>query len=153
MIGYSESLGRRFESYRAHHFSVFAMAMKILKLIAMLHIAGGLFLFASAFSPAAVTFMQGLISGNEQYVWSTFFATVLGPTIASWGVLFAALLQQFESSPTMPVWRALVISILLWAPLDSALCLKFGITIGVVVNTIVLVVVLGLLLASRRDVP
>ena len=125
------------------------MTEKLLRLVGPLHIAGGLLLFASAFSPAALSFLQSVITGNNEYVWSAFFATVLGPTIASWGILFSALVNQFLESPTIKLWRALVFSVLIWAPLDTALCLKYGITIGAVTNSIVFVIIIGLLFGAR----
>ena len=128
------------------------MAEKLLRLVGPVHIAAGLLLFASAFSPAAVSFLQSAISGNSEYAWSTFFATVLGPTIASWGVLFTALVHQFQASPTVRLWRALLLSVVVWAPLDTALCLKFDIYIGAIINSIVFVALMALLYVAKKSI-
>lgn len=122
---------------------------RLLNFVGPLHVVGGLSLFAAAFFPGASAALQSLITGNADYVWSSFFATVLGPTIASWGVLFGALNRQFQRMPSPELWRAMLAAVLIWAPLDTALCLKFGVTIGAIVNSIVVVVLLGLLLAVK----
>ncbi len=128
------------------------MSEKLLRLVGPVHVVGGLLLFASAFLPHATAILQTAITGNGDYAWSAFFATVLGPTIASWGVLFTALVHQFQAAPSMLVWRALVLSVVIWAPLDTALCLKFGVTIGAIINSIVFIVLIWLLLAAKKTV-
>jgi hypothetical protein len=125
---------------------------KLLRLVGPVHIAGGLLLFASAFLPSASVFLQTTITGDNDYVWSAFFATVLGPTIASWGVLFTALVHQFHAAPSLTIWRALLLSVVIWAPLDTALCLKFGVTIGAIINSIVFIALVWLLIAAKKTI-
>lgn len=122
---------------------------KLLKLIGPVHIVGGLALFVSGFVPAMQDAMMNLLPTSETFVWSTFFVAVLGPTIASWGVLFGALVIQYYQSPSPTLWRAMLYAVLIWAPLDSALSLYYGLWGGVVINTIVFVVLLVLLIRAR----
>lgn len=128
------------------------MIWNLLRLIGGLHIAGGLLLFAAGFSPATMRLLESFLTGNEAYVWSAFFASVLGPTIASWGVLFTALVNQFYAAPSTSTWRTLVLSVVVWAPLDTALCLRYGIYTGAAVNTVVVVALISLLVAAKKEI-
>jgi hypothetical protein len=127
------------------------MNERLLKLAGPIHVIGGLLLFAAGFSPWALSHLQPLLIGNSDYVWSAYFVSILGPTIASWGVLFAALVNQFYETPSLRLWRSLVLAILVWAPLDTALSLRYGITLGAVVNTTI-VFILGALLINARKI-
>lgn len=127
------------------------MTRHLLRLVGGLHIAGGLLLFAAGFSPATMRYLETFLTGNDNYVWSAFFASVLGPTIASWGILFTALVNQFYAAPAITAWRSLVLSVVVWAPLDTALCLRYGIYIGAAVNTAVVAVLASLLVAARKE--
>lgn len=64
-------------------------------------------------------------------------------------VLFFALVRNYFRNPTRDAWRALVLSILLWAPLDSALSIHYGLLAVVALNAGVAVIVLGLLFSVR----
>ena len=128
------------------------MTRQLLQLVGGLHIAGGLALFAAGFSPAAMRYLESFLTGNEDYAWSAFFASVLGPTIASWGILFTALVNHFYAAPSMTTWRSLVLSVVVWAPLDTALCLRYGIYVGAAVNAAVVAVLASLLVMARKEI-
>lgn len=124
------------------------MALRILAWVGPLHVVGGIVLFAMAFLPelqlqlAAVLRLKG-----ENF--SPFLLAVLGPTIASWGVLFTAVVRQYADFPTRRLWNALLLAVLVWAPLDTGLCLYFGVNGGVVINSVVAALLIGLLWAVR----
>ena len=126
------------------------MIEKLLKLVGPVHVIGGLALFASGFVPGLQMKVLALVPVAPGFQWSPFFVAVLGPTIASWGVLFGALAHHFLSAPSESSWRAMLFAVLIWAPLDSALCLYYGVWAGAVVNVVVTVVLLVLLLAVRK---
>ena len=129
------------------------MALRILAWVGPLHVIGGIALFATAFFP---DFQQQLaaVLRLEGDHFSPFLLAVLGPTIASWGVLFTALVRQYADFPTRRVWNALVFSIIVWAAFDTSLCVYFGVSGAVVVNVIVVVVLLWLLyIANPRKLP
>ena len=126
------------------------MNERLLKLAGPIHVVGGLLLFAAGFSPWALSHLQPLMIGNSDYVWSSYFVSILGPTIASWGVLFGALVNQFYETPSPKLWRSLLLSLLVWAPLDTALCLRYGVTLGVIVNTTVVFIIGALLINARK---
>ena len=125
------------------------MSERILKLVGPAHIAGGLLLFLSGFVPATHEFMERAFAPTADLAWSPFFVAILGPTIASWGVLFSALVSQYFSTPTRRLWKALIWSVAIWAPLDTALCLYFGVYAGAILNAAVVIVLVGLLLTVR----
>jgi len=129
------------------------MAERLLRLVGPVHIVTGLLVFATAFSPAAQDTLKALIDTDDASIWSAFFVAILGPTIASWGVLFTALVNQYFASPSQNIWKAMVFSIAVWAPLDTALCLYYGIWIGAVINTAIVIVLAVLLLLVRRSLP
>ena len=128
------------------------MTERLLKLVGPVHIAGGLLLFATGFVPATQDYLESFVAGTDDTIWSAFFAAVLGPTIASWGVLFTALAHQFHAAPSISLWRAMVLAVVIWAPLDTALCLKYGIYSGAIVNAVVTVTLVWLLLSARKSI-
>ncbi len=125
------------------------MVEKILKLVGPAHVAGGLLVFLSGFIPAAQVWFESLFAKTGDLVWSPFFVAVLGPTIASWGLLFAVVVNQFYAAPSPRLWKALVAAVAIWAPLDTALCLYFGLYGGAVLNSIIVVGLAVLLIAAR----
>ncbi len=125
------------------------MVERLLKLVGPAHIAGGLLVFASGFSPTAQAWLESLFAQTGELVWSPFFVAVLGPTIASWGLLFAVVVNQFYETPSPRLWKSLVAAVAIWAPLDTALCLYFGLYGGAVLNAVVVVGLAALLIAAK----
>ena len=125
------------------------MSQKILKLVGPVHVVGGLLLFLTAFFPGAQAVVASLANLPPGGALSPFFVAILGPTIASWGVLFTAIVNQYLLTPSSGLWNAMVFAVLVWAPLDTGLCLYFGITGGAVLNAIVVIVLIGLLAAVK----
>jgi len=113
-----------------------------------LHVIAGLALFVSAFVPGAQDLLAEL-AGLQGNLFSPFLLAVLGPTIASWGVLFTAVVCQFVDYPTRRLWNAMLLSIAIWAPLDTALCWYFGVYGGIAINTAVMIVLVALLIKVR----
>ena len=129
------------------------MTEKLLRLVGPVHVVAGLLVFATAFSPAAQEYLKSLIVTDDATIWSAFFVAILGPTIASWGVLFMALVNQYFAVPSLYLWKAMVLSIAVWAPLDTGLCLYYGIWIGAFINAAIVIVLAGLLLSARKSLP
>ncbi len=120
------------------------MATKILSWIGPLHVVAGLLLFLTAFLPgiqSTLASTAGLTGEN----FSPFLFAVFGPTVASWGVLFTAVVRQFIEYPTRRLWNAMVLAVVIWAPLDTGLCFYYGVYGGVVVNTLVVILLLVVL--------
>ncbi len=129
------------------------MSARILSYVGPVHIAGGLLLFATGFVPAAHPLLQSVLVSSSDLAWSPFFLAILGPTIASWGVLFTAVVTQFLSNPSPALWKAMVWSVAIWAPLDTALCLRFGVYGGAIINAAVVAALIILLLNVRKMAP
>lgn len=123
-----------------------------LKLVGPVHLVGGLLLALTGFMPSTQAILSSFFPVAGSAAWSPFFVSVFGPTVASWGLLFGILVGQFFERPNEALWRGLVLSLVVWAPLDTALCVYYGFTTGVVLNAIVLVIVGTLLIAARRHI-
>ncbi len=120
------------------------MPIKILSWVGPLHVVAGLLLFLTAFLPGAQDYLAGA-AGLTDDNYSPFLFAVFGPTVASWGVLFGVVVRQFIEYPSRRLWNAMVLAVVIWAPLDTSLCLYYGVYGGVVVNALVTVVLLALL--------
>jgi hypothetical protein len=117
----------------------------------MAHVAVGLGFAALPLAPSLHSSLAGVIFGASKATEEVrFLLSVVGPTIASWGVLFYALVRTFFRNPTRGSWWALVLSIAIWAPLDSALCAYYGLYPAIALNAVVALVLLGLLISVRR---
>lgn len=130
------------------------MEQKLLKLIALGHLAGGLALWLLYFiTPLQAPLLQLVYAHQPDKLANlpqlAFWLCILGPTIASWGLLFLALVHQYGITPTVFLWRCMVAAVLVWAPLDSTLCLLNGIVAGAAGNAAVTLVFLILLWRIR----
>jgi len=129
------------------------MPIKLLKLIAIMHVGAGLLLSALIFITSIHGFLLNLLYPNgstntEQII---FWISILGPTIASWGVLFYSAIASYEAHPSKQSFNFLVASVLIWAPIDSALCLYNGIYLGVIGNSFILILLLALLYRVKAE--
>ncbi len=124
------------------------MAIKILSWVGPLHILVGLLLFLTVFVPdlqSSIAASAGLVDAN----YSPFLFAVIGPTVASWGVLFTAVVRQFVDYPTRRLWNAMVLAVAVWAPLDIGVCWYYGVVRGAVADGIVFLLLLALLFNVR----
>jgi len=123
---------------------------KLLKLLALAHILVGLLLPALLFLVPfheqflSIIYYAQLPSTKEQDQ-IIFWLVILGPTIASWGVLFYAVVRQYFLTPSTFLWRCMLAAILVWVPYDSLLCFYNGIYIGVIGNLLIAVLFLTLI--------
>lgn len=125
---------------------------RLLKLVGPIHVAGGLLLAASGFLPAVQALFESNFPATEQLVYSPFFVSVFGPTVASWGLLFGILVQHYFAQPSETLWRGLVLALVVWAPLDTALCIYYGFSVGAAINALVFITVVALLLMARKRI-
>ncbi len=126
---------------------------RLLKLVGPIHVAGGLLLSATGFLPPAMVLLESYFPKSDQFTFSPFFVSVFGPTVASWGLLFSILINQYFAAPNENLWRGLVLSLLVWAPVDSVLCIYYGFYAGALVNAVVFFFVGTLLLLARKRIP
>ena len=126
----------------------------ILKTLALGHIFAGLLLPTLLWWPQfhatffSILYTQPPASAN--YSAMMFWLVMLGPTIASWGVIFYTLAHQYFLTPSTRLWYTMLIAILVWAPYDAALCFYHDIPLGALVDIFVTLIFLILLGYSRR---
>ena len=127
------------------------MEIRLLKLVGPVHIVGGITLALLSLVPSLQEPLISLIFGTKVSIEPTIFLVgVLGPTIASWGVLFTALAKHYIEQPSAQTWWFLFSSIAVWIPLDTFLCWYYGVYLGVWVNVAVSVVLIFLLIRVRH---
>lgn len=133
------------------------MEIKLLKLLAIGHIAGGIGLWLLYFiEPLHIPLLQLVYDNQPEKLSNTqqlaFWLCILGPTIASWGLLFLALVHQYFITPTVFLWRCMMAAVLLWAPLDSTLCLLNDIYSGAIGNSVITIIFVLLLFRIRVSI-
>jgi hypothetical protein len=102
-----------------------------LMLLAIAHIAGGLALpllilqthWLDAALPAPLLEMRPMLA-------------LFGPTVASWGVLLAFLVRHAMRERQRWACDALILAIVVWMPLDAALCVWLGYGQAVIVDLV-----------------
>ncbi len=125
---------------------------RLLLALAAAHIVAGVSLTLLPFVPSVHLQLATVIFGAEKVSEEIkYLIAVFGPTVASWGVLFYALAKAFFHSPSRGTWWTLVMSIVVWAPMDSALCLYYGLYPAVALNAAVASLFLGLLFSVRHQ--
>lgn len=132
------------------------VAKLFLQLYALTHIAGGLLLpwlmhtslFTSYLDQLALAFNSNSSTAREQAV---FLTGLMGPTIASWGLLFFLVVTQAFSAPSPRWWWGMVLAALLWAPYDSALSWQEGMPLNAHINALSLLALLAPLWLVRHN--
>ena len=118
--------------------------------IAWAHVVAGASLAMLPFVPPVHLALAAAIFGEGRATQEVLFlVSVFGPTVASWGILFYALVRSYFRHPSRGSWWALALSIAVWAPLDSALCVYYGLYFAVALNAVIALVILGLLFGVR----
>ena len=128
------------------------MSKKLLYAMAWLHVLGGLLLpFIGQFE-FAVEFVNSNLAGTAAQAGAVFWIGVFGPTVASWGILFLCLLNNYFTQPSVLVWRSLLSAVLLWGLMDTSYCLLNGVPQALFTNipAILLLLVPLLLVHPKR---
>lgn len=92
-----------------------------LSVIAMLHVIGGLALPFLLLRSAALDGLLPAESADARLAYALF-----GPTVASWGLLMLFLVHYGLRNGQIWAANALIAGILIWVPLDTALCYVHG---------------------------
>ncbi len=82
---------------------------------------------------------------------AVYLTGLMGPTVASWGLLFALAIQQSFSRPSPLAWWGMTSAGLLWAPYDSWLAWQQGIYLNALINGISLLALLVPLWLVRHN--
>ena len=113
-----------------------------LRWIANLHVLGGLCLAIVLWIPALHPLLLKTLYGDTPVTASAqtlFWICILGPTVASWGVLCRICVDYFAEQPNTRTYRRLILSLLVWAPLDTTMCLTHGVYLAGILNASVVI--------------
>ena len=124
---------------------------KWLKLIALIHIIGGVLLPLVVFTPIATPYFEHLLETFPQGDLTSmkFLIGVFGPTVASWGILFYYALGKAFLSKTEKDWWFLFSTVMIWLVFDTAFSLFFHVTAHLYINSLVALLTLLPLLALK----
>jgi hypothetical protein len=89
--------------------------------------------------PGAYAQFQGWVHG------------VLGATMSGWGLMLFFVIQHPFQQQEKWAWKAIAASLGFWYLLDTALSLYFGVNFNAVFNTLLLILVMLPLFATRAD--
>ncbi|MGH8493231.1 MAG: hypothetical protein ACRERR_09025 [Moraxellaceae bacterium] len=112
-----------------------------LQLYAIAHIVGGLLLpwltdsilFTEYNRALAASFGLNDAASLKQ---ARFLTGLMGPTIASWGLLMLLMVSEAFARPQAKWWWGLLLVGLLWAPYDSFLSWQQGVYLNVAINAL-----------------
>ncbi|RDX38279.1 hypothetical protein DZA50_00620 [Kangiella sp. HD9-110m-PIT-SAG07] len=126
-------------------------AEKWLKLIAIIHIVGGLLLPLIVFTPVSAPYFEHLLEVFPQSNLTSikFLIGVFGPTVASWGLLFYYAAEKAFEGRTKKDWWFLLVAILVWSIMDTAFSLYFDVMSHLWINGLVAVLFVTPLLIYR----
>lgn len=132
------------------------LAKRFLLLYAFAHIVGGLLLpclvdtalFTHYNNAVATAFNTQDAAARAQ---ASYLSALMGPTVASWGLLFALAVQQSFAKPTRMAWWGMLGAGLLWAPHDSWLAWQHGIYLNALINGASLLALLAPLCLVRHN--
>ncbi len=105
--------------------------------LALLHVVAGLALPLLLMRTA---WLDPVLPVNDASTRLAF--AVFGPTVASWGALMFFLVQFGLRQNQRWAADALIVAVLVWVPLDAALCWQHGVALDAVVLVAILVPVL-----------
>ncbi len=128
---------------------------KFLQLIAFLHVVGGILLPFLVETPVFNVYLQHLahafnFENKGAGVEIRFLVGLLGPTIASWGILFLFAINTGFANPGPRAWWFIVIACIVWAPYDSWISLNHGVYLNAIFNCIVFVCIMIPMLIVKK---
>jgi hypothetical protein len=127
---------------------------RFLQIIAGLHIVGGVLLPFLAELAIFNFYYQHLPDAFNSEILglgpgTKFLVGILGPTIASWGILFLYVVNTAFANPNRRSWWFIVMACLVWAPYDSVLSIYYGVYLNALLNFIVFVAIMIPMLIVR----
>ena len=132
----------------------FKKAKRLLEILAILHIIIGMMLPFLIDSWLFTYYNKQLLAAfntdsAEAQELGKFMLGILGPAIASWGVLFLFMVRYAYSTASKAAWFYLLAAIIGWSAYDMALSIIAGVYLNVIIDLVVLVVLLTPLILSR----
>jgi len=131
------------------------LAKLVLQTLAVLHIIVGLALPWLVELPQFAFYNRHLLTAfnadsTEALALGKFMVGLLGPTIASWGVLFLFVVTVSFQTRSRSGWFVMIIAITGWTLCDMYFSLRFGVYLNLVIDLIVAGLLLTPLLKTRN---
>jgi hypothetical protein len=128
---------------------------RFLQAIAVVHIIVGLLFPWIVDSPLFDHYKQHLhlVFNTSQFIsgqQASFLMAILGPTIASWGVLFLYAINSGFTRPSPQAWWFMFSACVVWAPYDSIYSLQHGIYLNAIINAVAFAMIMSPLLIVRK---
>lgn len=124
-------------------------------MLAGLHIMVGLALPYLVELPQFAFYNQHLLAAfntdtAEALALGKFMVGILGPTVASWGVLFLFVVNMSFATRSRTGWYFMMVAIIGWNLCDMYLSIKSGVYLNLVIDLLVAVLLLIPLLKTRE---
>jgi|GEM_PF-2440098 len=119
-----------------------SLILLCLRIFAYGHIAGGLLLAVIYWFPDLYTVLIPALDPTQHAPFNeptAFWMCILGPTVASWGVLCLMAIDHFVEHCTLRTFSRLMFALAVWAPVDALMCLHHGMRYAAILNTLVVV--------------
>ena len=119
-------------------------AKRWLQCLAIAHIISGLMLPVVVQLDIAQPYFRLMadvfaLSSTQDLLFLQFLIGLFGPTVASWGVLFWAVVTQSFAIPTKGAWWLMILASVVWAVYDSIYSSFYGLWINALINGVVFV--------------
>lgn len=129
-------------------------AKQFLSLLAILHIIVGLILPFMVNTWLFDYYNEKMLaafntSSIESLELGKFMVGILGPSIASWGVLFLFLVQHAYRTGFSSAWFTMIIAIVVWSLYDMALSIIAGVYLNVLIDIFVMALLLVPLIMTK----
>lgn len=129
-------------------------ARQFLSLLAILHIIVGLILPFIANTRLFNYYNEKMLvafntSSIESLELGKFMIGILGPSIASWGVLFLFLVQHAYRTGSSTAWITMIIAIVGWSIYDMALSVYAGVYLNLLIDCFVMSLLLIPLILTK----
>ena len=132
----------------------FKRAKLLLEILAILHIIVGIILPFTVDSWLFTYYNRQMLAAfntdsAEALELGKFMLGILGPTIASWGVIFLFLVRHAYGTRSKSAWYYMLAAIIGWSAYDMALSILAGVYLNVLIDLVVLILLLTPLILSR----
>ena len=129
-------------------------AKRLLEILAILHIIVGLILPFLVDTWLFTFYNNQLLAAfntdsAEALALGKFMIGILGPSIASWGILFLFLVRYAYSTGSRMAWFYMLAAIIVWSAYDIYLSIIAGVYLNVMIDLVVLCFLLVPLLLTR----
>ncbi|PTQ91198.1 hypothetical protein [Agitococcus lubricus] len=133
-----------------------SVVKKWLQFLAIAHIVLGLLLpliIQLEFSQIYIQWLMDAFAVNDlnAHHLTAFMLSLFGPTVASWGILFWALVQQSFMLRTRSSWLLMVTATLVWGLYDSIYSYYYGVWIHAILNGMVMLAIIVPLWSVRHE--